>query len=45
MLNHKGRNVTTHVYDFEKAELIYQITGDFVHDALALLRPFEARNN
>lgn len=45
MQYHEGRNVTSHVYDFEQAELIYQITGDFVHDARALLRAFEAQNN
>lgn len=45
MQYHDGRNVTTHVYNFEKAELVYQFTGDFVHDAHDLLRALEARNN
>ena len=45
MLYHEGRNVTTHVYNFEKAELIYQFTGDFVHDARDTLRALEARSN
>ena len=45
MQHHEGRNVTTHIHDFEKAELIYQFTGDFVHDARDLLRALEVRNN
>lgn len=42
---HNGRNATSHIYDFDKAEAVYRTTLDFVHDARALLRALEARND
>jgi len=45
MSHHEGRNATSHIYDFAKAEAVYQATIDFVHDARALLRALEARND
>ena len=45
MGHHEGRNATSHIYDFDKAEAVYRATLDFVHDAHALLRALEARND
>ncbi|MCY3628950.1 MAG: HI0074 family nucleotidyltransferase substrate-binding subunit [Bacteroidota bacterium] len=45
MQYHEGRNITTHVYDSDKAELIYKYIGDFVHHARDLLCALEARND
>ncbi len=45
MGHHEGRNATSHIYDFDKAEAVYRATLDFVHDARALLRALEARND
>jgi len=45
MDHHEGRNATSHIYDFDKAEAVYRATLDFVHDARALLRALEARND
>lgn len=45
MRHHEGRNVTSHIYDFDKAEAVYVATADFVHDARALLRALEAQND
>ena len=45
MRHHKGRNATSHIYDYNKAEAVYQATIDFVHDARALLVEFETRND
>ena len=45
MRHHEGRNATSHIYDFAKAEAVYRATVDFVHDARALLRALEARND
>ena len=45
MRHHAGRNATSHIYDFDKAEAVYRATVDFVHDAGALLRALEARND
>ena len=45
MRHHAGRNATSHIYDFDKAEAVYRATVDFVHDARALLRALEARND
>ncbi|MDE0103112.1 MAG: HI0074 family nucleotidyltransferase substrate-binding subunit [Bryobacterales bacterium] len=45
MSHHEGRNATSHIYDFAKADAVYRATIDFVHDARALLRALEARND
>ena len=45
MGHHEGRNATSHIYDFDKAEAVYRVTLDFVHDARALLGALEARND
>ena len=45
MRHHEGRNATSHIYDFAKAEAVYRATVDFVHDARALLRALENRND
>ena len=45
MGHHEGRNATLHIYDFDKAEAVYGATLDFVHDARALPRALEARND
>lgn len=45
MQHHEGRNATSHVYDFHQAEAAYQAAEDFVHDARALLRSLEDRND
>ena len=45
MRHHEGRNATSHIYDFDKAEAVYVATVDFVHDARALFRALEARND
>ena len=45
MGHHEGRNATSRIYDFNKAEAVYLATLDFVHDARALLRALEARNH
>ena len=42
---HQARNTTSHIYDERKAESVYSAIGDFVHDARALLRALEARND
>lgn len=42
---HEARNITSHIYDERKAELVYSAIGDFVHDARALLTALEARND
>ena len=45
MRHHEARNATSHIYDFDKAEAVHLATVDFVHDARALLRALEARND
>ena len=45
MQHHEGRNATSHIYDFDKAEAVYLATVNFVDDARALLRALEARND
>jgi nucleotidyltransferase substrate binding protein (TIGR01987 family) len=38
------RNITSHTYDHEKAERVWQQTKVFIHDARKLLQRLEARN-
>lgn len=40
----KMRNITSHTYDHEKAQQIYQDTLIFIDDARALLQKLETRN-
>lgn len=40
----KMRNITSHTYDHEKAEQVYQGTLEFINDARALLLNLESRN-
>lgn len=42
---HEARNITSHIYDARKAETVYRAIADFVHDARALLKALEARND
>ena len=45
MQHHDARNATTHIYDEEKAVLVYKATREFAHDARLLLDALEARND
>ena len=45
MQHHEARNATSHIYDEEKADLVYKATREFAHDARLLLQAFEARND
>ena len=45
MDHHNARNSTSHIYDREKANLVYKATMDFVHDARLLLEALEERND
>ena len=45
MQHHEARNATSHIYDEEKAELVYRATREFAHDARLLLKALEARND
>lgn len=40
-----ARNITSHTYDNEKAELVYETATQFIHDAKYLLKMLEARND
>lgn len=42
---HESRNSTSHIYDEEKAMMVYRATREFAHDAQRLLRELEARND
>ena len=43
--HHEARNRTSHIYDQERATLVYKATVDFTHDARRLLEALEARND
>ena len=45
MGHNDARNDTSHIYDQEKAELVYRATREFAHDARRLLESLEARND
>ena len=45
MQHHDARNATSHIYDEEKAALVYRATRDFAHDARLLLEALDARND
>ncbi len=40
----EGRNRTTHIYDFERAEHVYESIEKFIHDAHDLVRFLETRD-
>jgi nucleotidyltransferase substrate binding protein (TIGR01987 family) len=45
MQHHEARNLTSHLYDAKRAEAVYGAIADFVHDARALLKALETRND
>ena len=45
MQHHEARNATSHIYNEEKAMLVYGVTREFAHDAQRLLQALEARND
>lgn len=45
MQHHEARNTTSHIYDEEKADWVYQETREFVHDARYLLQALDASND
>ena len=45
MRYHEARNATSHIYDEEKALLVYRATREFAHDARLLLEALEARDD
>ena len=45
MQHHEARNATSHIYDEEKAMLVYSATREFSHDARLLLQALEAHND
>lgn len=45
MQHHNARNATTHTYDRETAEIVYESTRKFAHDVRLLLKALEARND
>ncbi|MCY4413151.1 MAG: HI0074 family nucleotidyltransferase substrate-binding subunit [Caldilineaceae bacterium] len=45
MRHHDARNTTSHMYDRERAEQVYEAVRDFTNDAWRLLRELEARND
>ncbi|MDE2778914.1 MAG: HI0074 family nucleotidyltransferase substrate-binding subunit [Chloroflexota bacterium] len=45
MQHHEARNATTHIYDEERAMMVYRATREFAHDAQRFLQALEARND
>ena len=45
MRYHEARNLTSHIYQPEIAERVYNIAHDFARDAARLLAALEARND
>lgn len=45
MLHHDARNTTSHMYDRERAEQVYEAVREFTNDAWRLLMELEARND
>ncbi len=43
--HHEARNATSHIYNEEKALLVYRATREVAHDAQLLLEALEARND
>lgn len=42
---HEARNATSHIYNEEKALLVYRATREFAHDVQLLLEALEVRND
>ena len=45
MCHNAARNITSHIYDRERAEQVYEAVREFTHDARRLLMALEARND
>ena len=45
MQHHDARNTTSHIYDREKAQQVYEAVKVFTQDAPQLLKALEARND
>lgn len=45
MAHHHARNQTSHAYNADVAEEVYQAAHDFARDAASLLKALEARND
>ena len=45
MQHHDARNTTSHIYDSEKAQQVYEAVKVFTQDAPQLLKALEARND
>ena len=45
MGHHETRNLTSHTYEPEIAEMVYGAAHDFARDAQALLEALETRND
>ncbi|MDD2716511.1 MAG: HI0074 family nucleotidyltransferase substrate-binding subunit [Candidatus Wallbacteria bacterium] len=45
MRHHEARNQTSHTYEAETAELVYQAAHEFAGDAVKLLEALETRND
>ena len=45
MRHHDARNITSHIYDRERAEQVYAAARGFTHDARRSLTALEARND
>ena len=45
MQHHDARNTTSHIYDREKAQEVYEAVRGFTHDARQLLKALEAHND
>ena len=45
MRHYDARNITSQMYDREKAEQVYDAVREFTHDARRLLKALEARND
>lgn len=42
---HKARNLTSHTYNAETAESVFESATEFIHDAKRFLKELEARND
>ena len=45
MRHHEARNTTSHIYDRERAQHVYEVVRGFTHDARRLLKALEAHND
>jgi len=42
---HEARNDAVHKYSYERAEMIYELIGDFIHDVHDLILALKAQND